>query len=47
MPHISATAKATPDKPAIIMGNSGEVISYRELDERSNQVAQLFRSLGL
>ena len=47
MPHISATAKATPDKPAIIMGNSGEVVSYRELDERSNQVAQLFRSLGL
>lgn len=47
MPHISVTAAATPDKPAIIMGNSGRAVSYRELDERSNQVAQLFRSLGL
>jgi len=47
MPHISVTAAATPDKPAIIMGNSGEVVTYRELDERSNQAAQLFRSLGL
>ena len=47
MPHISTTAQATPDKPAIIMANTGETISYKELDERSNQVAQLFRSLGL
>jgi fatty-acyl-CoA synthase len=47
MPHISVTAAATPDKPAIIMGTSGEVVTYRQLDERSNQVAHLFRSLGL
>ena len=47
MPHISVTAAATPDKPAIIMGNSGEVVTYRQLDERSNQAARLFRSLGL
>ena len=26
---------------------SGEVVTYRQLDERSNQAAQLFRSLGL
>jgi fatty-acyl-CoA synthase len=47
MPHISVTAQATPDKPAIIMGNSGKVTTYRELDERSNQIAHLFRSVGL
>jgi long-chain acyl-CoA synthetase len=47
MPHISVTAARHPDKPAIIMANSGEVVSYRELDERSNQAAQLFRSLGI
>jgi long-chain acyl-CoA synthetase len=47
MPHPSQTAQHTPHKPAIIMGNSGEVVSYRELDERSNRAAQLFRSLGL
>jgi fatty-acyl-CoA synthase len=29
------------------MGDSGEMVTYRELDERSNQGAQLFRSLGL
>lgn len=47
MPHPSVTAQTYPHKPAIIMGASGEVVSYRELDERSNQGAQLFRSLGL
>ncbi|RDK09195.1 AMP-binding protein [Cupriavidus lacunae] len=44
-PHIHA--QRTPDKPAVIMGSSGAVVTYRELDERSNQVAHLFRSLGL
>jgi len=29
------------------MAGSGETVTYRELDERSNQGAQLFRSLGL
>jgi len=47
MPHPSITALTDPDKPAIIMADSGETVSYRELDERSNQGAQLFRSLGL
>jgi fatty-acyl-CoA synthase len=47
MQHISVTAREHPDKPAYIMGNSGEVVTYRQLDERSNQVAHLFRSLGL
>ena len=31
--------KTTPDKPAVIMAGSGEVVSYRQLDERSNQGA--------
>jgi len=47
MPHPSITAQTYPHKPALIMGNSGEMVTYRELDERSNQGAQLFRSLGL
>jgi len=29
------------------MGASGEMVTYQQLDERSNQGAQLFRSLGL
>ncbi|MFT7287702.1 MAG: long-chain acyl-CoA synthetase [Halieaceae bacterium] len=47
MPHPSETARIYPHKPAIIMGQSGEMVTYRQLDERSNQGAQLFRSLGL
>jgi fatty-acyl-CoA synthase len=47
MPHPSITAQTYPHKPAIIMGDSGEMVTYRQLDERSNQGAQLFRSLGL
>jgi long-chain acyl-CoA synthetase len=47
MPHPSITAQTYPHKPAIIMGASGEMVTYQELDERSNQGAQLFRSLGL
>ncbi len=47
MPHPSVTAQTYPHKPAIIMGRTGEMVTYRQLDERSNQGAQLFRSLGL
>ena len=47
MPHPSITAETYPHKPAIIMGDSGETVTYRDLDQRSNQGAQLFRSLGL
>jgi long-chain acyl-CoA synthetase len=47
MGHPAVHAVANPDKPAIIMAGSGEIVSYRELDERSNRAAHLFRSLGL
>lgn len=47
MPHLSATAQETPAKPAIIMADSGEIVTYGELDHRSNQAAQLFRLCGL
>ena len=45
--HPYHHAKTTPDKPAVVMANSGEIITYAQLDARSNQGAQLFRSLGL
>jgi long-chain acyl-CoA synthetase len=45
--HPLHHAQSTPDKPAYIMASSGETVTYRELDERSNQGAQLFRSMGL
>jgi long-chain acyl-CoA synthetase len=40
-------AKSNPEKPAYIMAGSGETVTYGQLDARSNQGAQLFRSLGL
>ena len=39
--------KEQPDKPAVIMGGSGQVVTYGELDARSNQLAHLWRSAGL
>ena len=40
-------AALRPDHPAVIMGRSGEVVTYRELDERSNRLARLWRDRGL
>ncbi|MBI3701067.1 MAG: acyl-CoA synthetase [Afipia sp.] len=47
MTHPSIHAQSTPDKIAYRMAKSGETISYRQLDERSNRGAHLFRALGL
>lgn len=47
MSHPSIHAQSTPGKIAYQMAGSGEAITYAELDRRSNQGAQLFRSLGL
>jgi long-chain acyl-CoA synthetase len=45
--HPGAHAASNPDKPAYVMAASGEVVSYRQLDEGSNRFAQLVRTLGL
>lgn len=47
MSHPAHHAKSTPNKTAYVMARSGDKVTYRELDERSNQAAHLFRSLGL
>lgn len=44
--HPCHHAQTFPDKPAIIMAGSGETISFRELDQRSNQIAHAFRAAG-
>ncbi len=36
-----------PDRAAFVMGSTGEAISYREFEERSNQLAHLLRGHGL
>src|SRR5215207_6065701 len=35
------------DEPAVVMGDSGIVVTYRDLDERSKRFAQLLRAAGL
>lgn len=45
--HPTHNAAERPDKPAFIMASTGEVVTFRQLDERSNQIAHYFRSIGL
>src|ERR1043166_7234601 len=47
MSHPSLHARTDPDKIAYQMAGTGKAISYRQLNELSNQGAQLFRALGL
>ena len=46
--HVSRRPRRHhPDKPAVVMAGSGQVVTYRELDAEANRVSHLFRSLGL
>ena len=47
MAHPGVHARTRPDHPAIIMAGSGETLTYRELDERSNQLAHALGAQGL
>ncbi|NIP15051.1 MAG: AMP-binding protein, partial [Pseudomonadales bacterium] len=35
------------DRPAVVMASSGEIITYGELEARTNQLAHLLRNHGL
>jgi acyl-CoA synthetase (AMP-forming)/AMP-acid ligase II len=45
--HPAAHAADRGDHAALIMGASGEVLTYRQLDDASNRVAHLLRAAGL
>ncbi|MEQ9144300.1 MAG: acyl-CoA synthetase [Parvibaculaceae bacterium] len=45
--HPCHHAAKNPDKPAYIMAATGETVTYGELEDRTNQAAQLFRAEGL
>ncbi len=47
VPHPRAQAERHPDKPALILADTGESISYAQLVERADRAAQLFQRLGL
>lgn len=45
--HPATHAARWPDKTAIQMASTGEIVTYRDLDQRSNQSAWRLRELGL
>ncbi|MEQ1547847.1 MAG: acyl-CoA synthetase [Chakrabartia sp.] len=45
--HPFQHAKTNPEKPAVIVAETGEIITYGGLDDASNRAAQFFRSKGL
>ncbi len=40
-------AATAPERPAVVFTPTGEVVTYRELEDRSNQLAQQWFALGL
>src|SRR4029077_11662754 len=47
MTHPGAWAATRPDHPAVVMAGSGATLTYRDLDEQSNQLAHVLRERGL
>lgn len=45
--HLTTLAAELGDKPAVILGGSGATLTFRELEESSNRIAQLFRARAL
>src|SRR5690554_7597990 len=45
--HPSLHARTAPDRIAYRMAESGETVTYRQLDEASNRFAQLLRASGI
>ena len=45
--YPGAYAQQHPDRAALIMASTGEVVTYREFEGRSNQLAHLLRAHGL
>jgi acyl-CoA synthetase (AMP-forming)/AMP-acid ligase II len=45
--HLAAHARTTPDKAALVMHPSGEVRTYREIDEAAARLAVVLRERGL
>ena len=45
--HPAAHARERASAPALIMASSGDVVSYGQLEERSNRMAHALRAHGL
>ncbi|MFP6653996.1 MAG: acyl-CoA synthetase [Myxococcota bacterium] len=44
--HPGTWAAKTPDHPAVIMAESGQIVTYAELDGAANRLSRLFREAG-
>ena len=44
--YPAVTAQQHPERPCVVMVGSGEVVTYGEMETRSNQLAHLFRQRG-
>jgi acyl-CoA synthetase (AMP-forming)/AMP-acid ligase II len=47
MQHHTTYAVSKPDDPAIILSNSGDIITWRDYDLKVSQIAQYFKDIGL
>jgi fatty-acyl-CoA synthase len=45
--YLADHARLTPDKPAIVSADTGQAVTYAELNERSNRFAQYLHAQGL
>jgi long-chain acyl-CoA synthetase len=45
--YLADHARLTPDKPAMISADTGAVVTYAELNERSDRLARVLHALGL
>jgi len=45
--YPGAFAETRPDHPAVIMGASGETVSYAQLDDEANRLSRAFHDMGL
>ncbi len=45
--HPSRFAQSSPDRPAVIVSDTGAILTYGQLEARSNQVAHALRARGL
>lgn len=45
--YLADHARLTPDKPAMISADTGQMVTFAELNERSNRLAQFLHAQGL
>lgn len=45
--HPRIHAESWPEKPALILAETGETVTYREMEDRANRGAHVLRTLGM